>query len=88
MRHTVVRSLADHPLLTLILDPLLDKVHSCPQATRGAQLLAKCTCHHCLLDQVCVSVSRNVVVDPILPKPDHWKEPQESNMYEPHSYNC
>ena len=30
MRHTILRSLTDHPLLTLILDPLLDKIHSCP----------------------------------------------------------
>ena len=30
MRHTILRSLTDYPLLTLILDPLLDKIHSCP----------------------------------------------------------
>ena len=59
------------------------RVHYRPKSgwrpRRPAQLPHACTVPH---------VSRNVVLDPILPKPEHWKEPQESNVYEPHRYNC
>lgn len=59
------------------------RVHYRPKSGRRrgrrAQLPRACTVPH---------VSRNVVLDPILPKPERWKEPQESNVYEPPRDNC